>query len=597
LASNLAAVVRLTNETIGDVMKNRSKRQSWEAINREAVSQSSASEMKRARAHDPKREIVAGSGLHLTQETQSLLRFRLRSAALILLLGFSVFLLRHVIRLLGESFDPVLLSVHVLVVIVLGLSAMLLYHQIPASMRTLRMAELVIFGLPAAFFLLLQYRTTLSEVGRGVIPPPMAFWPLLIFTYGMFIPSTWRRAVWTVGVMALAPILLLAGMTLAHPAVAARVTVADVVQHVLVMLIAAVAAVFGTHLINALRREAFEARRLGQYRLLAPLGAGAMGEVYLAEHQMLKRPCAVKLIRPEQAGDPRTLARFEREVRMTARLSHWNTVEIFDYGRTEDGTFFYVMEYLPGLSLEELLRRHGPMPAERVVHLMRQICRALCEAHATGLIHRDIKPGNIFAAQRGGLYDVVKLLDFGLVKPIFENRSTRLTQDGAISGTPLFMSPEQGRGLSDLDARSDIYSLGAVAYTLVTGRPPFERGTPFDVIMAHVRDEVTPPSELRNDVPGDLERIILRCLAKSPADRFQDTASLEQALAECASADRCTQSQAARWWQENSRSVGLQEFDGAATAEHIDAEENVTFFRGAVVPGVRPFGLLMEIQS
>jgi len=328
------------------------------------------------------------------------------------------------------------------------------------------------------------------------------------------------------------------------------------VNHALVLITAAVAAVSGTHLINTLRREAFEAKQLGQYRLIAPLGAGGMGEVHLAEHRMLKRPCAIKLIRAEQAGDPNTLARFEREVRMTALLSHWNTIEIFDYGRTEDGTFFYVMEYLPGLSLEELLQRHGPLPAERVVHLLRQTCHGLREAHAVGLIHRDIKPGNIFSAQRGGLYDVAKLLDFGLVKPVSNISSARLTQEGSISGTPLYMSPEQARGIDELDARSDIYSLGAVGYALLTGRPPFEQKNPFDVMIAHARDKVVPPSELRADVPADLEQVILRCLAKTPEDRFPNADSLEQALAECAVADGWTQADAARWWQENERSGG-----------------------------------------
>jgi serine/threonine protein kinase len=391
----------------------------------------------------------------------------------------------------------------------------------------------------------------MQDVGRGFMPPPMAFWLLLIFTYGMFIPNTWRRAAFVIGAMALAPNLLVAGMMLVYPKVAQVITVADVVSHVLVMLVAAVASVFGTYLINALRREAFEARQLGQYRLVAPLGAGGMGEVYLAEHRMLKRPCAIKLIHPDRAGDPQVLARFEREVRMTARLSHWNTVEIFDYGRTDDGTFFYVMEYLPGLSLQDLLDRHGPLPAERVVHLLRQTCQALREAHASGLIHRDIKPGNVFAAQRGGLYDVAKLLDFGLVKSVAETPSARLTLEDSISGTPLFMSPEQARGLHDLDARSDIYSLGAVAYNLLTGRAPFESSSPLEVMIAHARDDVTPLSKHQADVPADLERVILRCLAKSPEDRFQDADSLDQALAECAAADQWTQWHAARWWQEN----------------------------------------------
>jgi serine/threonine-protein kinase len=522
----------------------------------------------RAKLCRPLPAIVAGSGPHLTAETQVLLRSRLRAAALILLVGFGVFLVRHIVGvILGEPLDPVLLGCHVLVVLVLGFCSMPLCRKCPVSLRKLRVAELVIFGLPAVFFLLLQHRVTLADAARGFMPPPLPFWLLLIFTYALFIPNTWRRAAWVVGAMALAPGLLVVGMMLAHPEVGAVMTGMSFLQHVLTMVVAAVAAVFGTHLINTLRREAFEAKELGQYRLIEPLGQGGMGEVYLAEHRMLKRPCAVKLIRPEQAGNPKVLARFEREVQMTARLSHWNTVEIYDYGRTDDGTFYYVMEYLPGLSLEALLERHGPLPAERVVHLLRQVCQALREAHAVGLIHRDVKPGNVFVAQRGGLYDVVKLLDFGLVKPVAELGSARLTQEGAISGTPLFMSPEQARGVDDLGARSDIYSLGAVAYALVSGRPPFERASPLEVIVAHARDEVVPPSRQRPDVPADLERVILRCLAKRPEDRFPDAESLEQALSECAAADRWTQSDAARWWREHDQATtATREMSAAATA-------------------------------
>jgi serine/threonine-protein kinase len=514
----------------------------------------------------PKRVLADGSGPHLTGETRNLLRARLRAAALILLIGFSVFLVRHVIGILtGEPVHPLLLGTHIVVVLVLGFAALPMCRQCAESLPKLRAAELMIFGLPALFFLLLQHRMTLDSVARGSMPPPLPFWLLLIFTYAMFIPNTWRRAALVIGAMALAPDLLVVGMMLAHPEVAALMTAMDFAQHVLIMVVAAIAAVFGTHLINRLRREAFEAKQVGQYRLIAPLGSGGMGEVFLAEHQMLKRASAVKLIRPERAGDPAVLARFEREVQMTARLSHWNTVEIYDYGRTDDGTFFYVMEYLPGLSLEQVLDRHGPLPAERVVHLLRQICQGLREAHAIGLIHRDIKPGNIFAAQRGGLYDVAKLLDFGLVKPLADVSSQRLTQEGVISGTPLFMSPEQARGNGEVDARSDIYSLGGVAYALLSGRPPFERSTPIEVIVAHARDEVVPPSQLQGDVPADLEAVILRCLSKLPEDRFQDVDSLEQALAGCAAADRWTQAEAAQWWRERDSAKETREMSMAAT--------------------------------
>ena len=424
---------------------------------------------------NPKRE-AAGSAPHLTKETESLLRLRLRYAALMLLIGFSAFLVRHVAGVLtGEPLYASLLGVHVLVVVVLGFITALLWRHSDVSIRTLRIAELFIFGLPAVFFLMLQYHVTLDAGSRRFMPPPLPFWLLLIFTYGMFIPNTWRRGAVVIGAMALAPVLLLVGMLVAIPQVAESMTVTGIMQHVLVLMIAGVASTVGTHLVNTLRREVFEARQLGQYSLLRTLGAGGMGEVYLAEHRMLKRPCAIKLIHPDRAGDPHMLARFEREVRMTAQLSHWNTVEIFDYGRTDDGTFFYVMEYLPGLNLQELLDRHGPLPAERVVYLLRQVCQGLREAHQVGLIHRDIKPANVFAAKRGGLYDVVKLLDFGLVKPVGENPSVSLSQEGGISGTPLFMSPEQARGQSDLDGRSDIYSLGAVAFALLTGRASVRR--------------------------------------------------------------------------------------------------------------------------
>jgi serine/threonine-protein kinase len=271
-----------------------------------------------------------------------------------------------------------------------------------------------------------------------------------------------------------------------------------------------------------------------------------MGEVYLAEHTLLRRPCAVKLIRPAVGGGVVPAARFEREVRATAALTHPNTVEIYDYGRADDGTFYYAMEYLPGLTLEQLAERAGPLPPGRAVHLLRQVCGALAEAHAAGLVHRDVKPANVLVCTRGGIRDFVKLLDFGLVRGT-DPDAGRLTQLGAVAGTPEYMSPEQAEGQDDLDGRSDLYSLGAVAYFLLTGGPPFRRANPVQLLLAHARDPVPPPA----GVPADLAAVVLRCLEKDRDRRFADAAALDAALAACRLDDPWTEADAAAWWNQH----------------------------------------------
>jgi serine/threonine-protein kinase len=316
-----------------------------------------------------------------------------------------------------------------------------------------------------------------------------------------------------------------------------------------------VSSILGVRTINLLRDEAVRARQFGQYKLKKLIGSGGMGEVYLAEHLLLKRPCAIKIIHPEKAGDPKVLARFEREVQATAKLSHWNSVDIYDYGRTDDGTFYYVMEFLPGMNLAQLVQGYGPVPAARAIHLIRQVCNALSEAHEQKLVHRDIKPANIFAAIRGGRHDVAKLLDFGLAKPLLDAASARLTVKGAITGSPLYMSPEQATGDGDPDARSDIYSLGGVLYFLATGQPPFDDEQPMKVIIAHAHDPVVPPSQLNPELPDDLELVILRCLQKIPDDRYQSAAGLAAALEDCNDYGRWTRDDARRWWQARERSA------------------------------------------
>ncbi len=392
---------------------------------------------------------------------------------------------------------------------------------------------------------------------------------ILIFTYGIFIPNNWRRAALVIVPMALAPLVAPVLLGLTSPAFRAiseeACTLDKFTENGLFLLLGTVTAIFGTHIINGFRTEAFQAKQLNQYHLTKKLGAGGMGEVYLAEHQRLKRPCAIKLIRPSLSQKPRVLARFELEVQATARLSHPNTVEVYDYGRTPDGTFYYVMEYLPGLSLQELVDRHGPLPPGRIVYLLCQACDALREAHQAGLIHRDLKPPNIFAAYRGARYDVAKLLDFGLVKPVKEEESAVLTREGTVTGSPLYMAPEQVMRTHAADRRTDIYAMGGIAYYLLTGRPPFLGDDSMAVMISHARDPVEPPSRLRADVPADLEQVVLRCLEKKPENRYQDAESLARAFAACAAAGSWSPVQAEAWWQQHEPRVLVREVEASST--------------------------------
>ncbi|MCH7729536.1 MAG: serine/threonine protein kinase [Planctomycetes bacterium] len=496
---------------------------------------------------------LAADSASESDETRNMLRTRLRFAGLTLFMGFAVFLIWHVANFLGRNIAHApLLVAHVAVTVFLGACALMLCRKCPMSSAVLRVKELVVFGLPAAFLLFWQFVYTTEYVKlHNVLPDATSMWLMLIFIYALFIPNSWQRASVFIFAFALAPIAMTVLLVAFDPmcAAAGNCGFGHFSQLTLKTLVGAVAAVMGVFTIGRLRTEAFKAKQLGQYKLGRLLGAGGMGEVYEAEHQLMRRPCAIKLIRPSKADDPRVLARFEREVRFSAKLSHWNNIDIFDYGRADDGTFYYVMEYLPGMNLEKIVQQFGPLPAERVIYLLRQVCDALNEAHSIGLIHRDIKPANIFAAQRGGMYDVAKVLDYGLVKSIIDVQSSDITQEGTIAGSPLYVSPEQVAG-DPADSRSDIYSLGATAYYLLTGKPPFNDETPMKVLLAHTNREPLPPVELRPEIPPKLQEIVLRCLAKSRDDRFQTTAQLHAALEECESADRWTQETAQRWWRE-----------------------------------------------
>jgi serine/threonine-protein kinase len=297
-----------------------------------------------------------------------------------------------------------------------------------------------------------------------------------------------------------------------------------------------------------------KAREFGSYELVTKLGEGGMGEVWVARHRMLARPAAVKLVRPELLGhDQRSretaIRRFEREARATAALRSTHTIDVYDFGVSEDGSFFYVMEFLEGLTLDTMVQRYGPIPAGRAVYLLRQICHSLGEAHARGMVHRDIKPANIFSSRLGPDCDFVKVLDFGLVKQTTDlNESTALTGLGVAAGTPAFMAPEVALSQTDVDPRADIYAVGCVAYWLVTGEVVFKRDTSLATVLAHVRDTPDAPStHTELPIPDSLDQLVLECLAKDPAARPQTTGELSSRL-DAINVPPWTADDARKWW-------------------------------------------------
>jgi serine/threonine-protein kinase len=312
------------------------------------------------------------------------------------------------------------------------------------------------------------------------------------------------------------------------------------------------AALWSAFRARRLRAQVGDARVLGQYRLERELGEGGMAKVYLARHALLKRPTAVKMLKPHMATDE-IIARFEREVQLASQLAHPNAVEIYDYGRTSEGVFYYVMEYLEGETLDRLVHQHGPMPLGRAVYVLKQVCAALREAHSRSLVHRDIKPHNIMLCHRGAEYDVVKLLDFGLVKDTVTASTRDITQYQKVLGTPRYMAPERIRNPADADARSDIYSVGAVAYFLVTGHELFETASEHDLAY---QTQHTPAPRLTDtvpDVPRRLDDLVARCLSKDRRDRPHDVV-IVLALLEALAVDfPWSHQNAEAWWRRRSK--------------------------------------------
>jgi tRNA A-37 threonylcarbamoyl transferase component Bud32 len=447
----------------------------------------------------------------------------------------------------------------VLSLLAIGLVVILAPRFRPGLGR-LRVIEWAGVAMTAAFFVMNQARA-LPPMLTDFVTKPMeigvaqgAPWGVLIVAYGVLVPSSFRHSVIRTAVIAacafLPELILIPGSDAALIGLAPYL-----VLKTLIIAVMSALALYGSYRIESLNQDVEVARELGQYLLRRSLGEGGMGSVYLAEHRFLRRPCAVKLIRAEQANDEVALARFEREVQSAAALTHPNTVQVYDYGRSEDGTFYFAMEFLPGISLDDLVTQHGPLEPARVVHILRQLCGALHEAHARGLVHRDLKPGNVMLCERGAVPDVAKLLDFGLVAPVeLDQADPRITQAGMIMGTPAFMSPEQCLGEA-VTPSSDIYSLGALGYFLLTGAAPFSGRSAMVTLMSHVNDVPQRVSDIRPTVPRELSDVIARCLEKQTAARYPDALAVEQALADALGGAGWTTQDARTWWRNSNPSL------------------------------------------
>jgi serine/threonine-protein kinase len=427
----------------------------------------------------------------------------------------------------------------------------------------------LLYEVAAALCMGIMYHS--RSLAPDVTPRGWSAVAVWILVFPLVVPNAWRKTlVATLVAAAMDPLALGLNLLVGSP----RPDTAAGFLLFLPTAVAAVVALIVSRIVFELAVAAGRGQEMGSYRLEELLGRGGMGEVWRASHRLLARKAAVKLIRLDPGSDSREmLRRFEREAQATAALRSPHTVDVYDYGTTEDGTFYYVMELLEGFDLETLVNRFGPLPPDRVIHLLEQACHSLGEAHQGGLIHRDVKPANIYACRYGIDWDFVKLLDFGLVKNQGAPEGKQVTATGMIAGTPGYMSPEMGLGSPDVDWRTDIYSLGCVGYWLLTGHRVFENGPPMQILMDHIQKPAPPPSSRIPDlIPPELDRVILSCLEKDPNNRPQTTQDLLLALRSVPIAGRWGEESARRWWLEHT-GRGVQPAGPAAAPSELKIED------------------------
>ncbi|UCC72763.1 MAG: serine/threonine protein kinase [Gemmatimonadota bacterium] len=479
-------------------------------------------------------------------------------ARLLLLTGLAIVAVATVVKLLVPSADPALESAlsgiawlcgppgHA---ILFALGLVLVY----SVRRNHDRLQVIVYGTVAANIVLLIF----AQVAFRPASDPYFGVSLLLFLSAAFIP--WRPGYqWALAATAAVWFLLLQGILYATlpefqafwvergGAEAAR---NHMVWGVTGIAVLGGASAFISKTLYNLTKTAHRAKRLGKYLIHEEIGKGGMGQVFFAQHTLMCRPTAVKVM---QSGDGQAsagLARFEREVKVSATLTHPNTITIYDVGRTPDRSLYYAMEYLEGLDLQQLVERHGPLSPERTVYILKQVCGSLEEAHSRNIIHRDIKPGNIFLTRRGTLYDFVKVLDFGLAKEIKEDAASGISKTGMVFGTPRYIAPETVYGNEEIDGRADLYCLGGVAYWMLTGQPPFTAESSVEVLIDHVKTTPKRPSEVTElEITPELEDVVMKLLEKKPGDRYQTARQLEDVLGAINFDEPWSRDRAEDWW-------------------------------------------------
>ncbi len=505
------------------------------------------------RKHSFRQEFSSGSGGSYGADFLELYRSRIKMSGAI---GFLYIPVNFYLEVVFVRFAPVSSNLLYLGVVrglwmfMMG-AVFLLARKAPLSFRYLRFLDW------ATYFGSNMLMVWLGAILSGIDNPYFCGLIMMNFMRAFFLPGGLRLFLpiylasslgYPAGMLGLSLFMPELGVQLAEPL---RLTF-FVVNSLLIFACSGVAAICAA-VVDRLQREVFKFRKVGRYQIQRKLGQGGMGVVYLAHHGILKRATAIKLLSSERPLDEEARKRFEREALHTAQLTHPNTIQIFDFGSTDDGTLYYAMEYIEGIDLAHLVDRHGVLPPERAIYIMVQACRSLDNAHRYGVIHRDLKPANIMVSNEASQPDHVKVLDFGLAKllmgsdPAHREETVDVSAVHSVRGTPAYMSPEQCQG-EDLDARSDIYSLGCVLYFLLTGRPTFQHESWLKVMMAHAGECPQRLSEVNAAVPADLEAVVMRCLAKNPDDRYQSAVELKDALRRCQDHGLWGVEEAEHWW-------------------------------------------------